>query len=225
MDHQRVLGAFDAEGLRLAEEMAAVGGDGWARPTRCEPWTVAELLAHVRMTAGRLPGMLAERPAPAHAEVTARGYYRPDERFSAGTNAVRVESAQELAARDTGHAEAFTATWREAAGLCAAEPESRVVRTRHGDPMLLTDFLVTRVVELAVHGLDLADALGRRPWTTEPAADVVEELLLGAPAPQGLPALGWDRSVFLCKATGRAAVTGEEKERLAELEVHWLTLG
>jgi hypothetical protein len=31
-----------------------------------------------------------------------------------------------------------------------------VVLTRHGDRMLLTEFLRTRVLELAVHGLDLA---------------------------------------------------------------------
>jgi hypothetical protein len=56
--------------------------------------------------------------------------------------------------------------------LCRAEPEGHVVRTRHSDPMLLSEFLLTRVVEVAVHGLDLADALsasrspGRKPWTS-----------------------------------------------------------
>ncbi|WP_323187142.1 hypothetical protein [Streptomyces sp. NBC_00365] len=37
--------------------------------------------------------------------------------------------------------------------------------------MLLSEFLLTRVVEVAVHGLDLADALGREPVTREEALD------------------------------------------------------
>jgi hypothetical protein len=62
-------------------------------------------------------------------------------------------------------------TWQQVDRLCRAEPEGRVVRTRHSDPMLLSEFLLTRVVEVAVHGLDLADALGREPVTREEALD------------------------------------------------------
>ena len=32
--------------------------------------------------------------------------------------------------------------------------------------MTLADFVTTRVVEVAVHGIDLADAIGRPRWTT-----------------------------------------------------------
>jgi|GEM_PF-5822351 len=39
--------------------------------------------------------------------------------------------------------------------------------------MLLRDFMVTRVVELAVHRPDLADALDSPPWTHDSAVEVV----------------------------------------------------
>lgn len=55
----------------------------------------------------------------------------------------------------------------------AALPVDRLVRTRHGDAMLLRDFMVTRVVELAVHRPDLADALDGPPWTHDSAVEVV----------------------------------------------------
>jgi hypothetical protein len=55
----------------------------------------------------------------------------------------------------------------------AALPNDRLVRTRHGDAMLLRDFMVTRVVELAVHRPDLADALDSPPWTHDSAVEVV----------------------------------------------------
>jgi hypothetical protein len=56
--------------------------------------------------------------------------------------------------------------------------------------MLLTGFLLTRVVEVAVHGLDLTDAVEREPWLTRPAADLVLGLLVGGgAAPRGRPGL------------------------------------
>src|SRR5690606_20027274 len=101
----------------------------------------------------------------------------------------------------------FADTWRRVEEECRAEPEGRVVRTRHGDSMLLTDFMVTRVVEIAVHGLDLADALGREPWLTPQAGSVLRELLLGADGAAALRALGWDEVDFVRRATGRAPLS------------------
>jgi hypothetical protein len=165
-------------------------------------------------------------PAPARAEVSATDYYRPDQRFSAETNALRVEAARQHGGGPA-LAEEFARLWPEVDRLCAAEPGDRVVRTRHGDPMLLSAFLLTRVVELAVHGLDLAAALEREPWTTPEAAAEVEELLLPGDGPRAaaLPVLGWDRRAFLAKATGRSPLTAAESERVARLGVTWLTLG
>src|SRR6266545_2574314 len=51
--------AFGAESGRLSEVAAGLDDAAFARPTRCDPWTVAELLFHVGMTMRRLPGMLA----------------------------------------------------------------------------------------------------------------------------------------------------------------------
>lgn len=195
-----VLDAFRAESDALGHVASRWSGDDWARPTRCAPWTVRELFAHVRVALGWLPGMLDAEPPPA-AEVSAAGYYRPDQRFSAATDATRIRLAQEHAAGlDVREFRGFTATL---ADRCAAEPAGRVVRTRHGDAMLLDDFLVTRVVELAVHGLDLADAVGRPAWLTPPAAEVVLRLLFDR-APAELPGPA-DR--LLREATGRAPAT------------------
>ena len=94
MRAERIVEAFGAESARLPEVAASLDDAAFARPTRCDPWTVAELLSHVVMTMRRLPGMLAA-PAPSGAAlVSAAGYYRPDQRFSAATNADRIESAR-----------------------------------------------------------------------------------------------------------------------------------
>jgi uncharacterized protein (TIGR03083 family) len=218
--------AFRGEAGRLSQAMATVTGPEWDLPTGCPPWRVRDLLAHVRVVIAWLPGLLAA-PAPERAEVNARQYYRPDHRFAPETNAARIALAQDQAAllADPEQLLAdFTATWQRADQLCRAEPEGRVLRTRHGDAMLLPEFLLTRVVELSVHGLDLALALGRDPWLTPPAADLVEELLAG-PGTSTRLALGWDQPTFLRKATGRDPIGAVEAEWVERLGLTWLTLG
>ncbi|GGY51756.1 maleylpyruvate isomerase N-terminal domain-containing protein [Streptomyces omiyaensis] len=223
----RVLEAFRQECEALDAAVSGLSAAEWKLPTRCAPWSVRELLGHVGVVIDWLPGML-DAPAPRRAEISAAEYYRPDERFSPPANGTRIALARERAARTAdGAASAgeFAATWRRADRLCRAEPAGRTVRTRHGDAMLLSDFLLTRVVEVAVHGLDVADALGREPWLTARAGDAVTELLLGADHEAAVEGLGWSRPRFLRKATGREPLDATEAARVERLGVRWLALG
>jgi uncharacterized protein (TIGR03083 family) len=222
------LAAFAAEAANLSAALATLTEAEFDRPTRCTPWTVRALLAHVGMGAGRVVTMI-DQPAPATADTDAAGYYRPDKRFSPATNEDRVDSAVTAAlraGRGATLAARFTADWRAAYAVAQAQPADRLVRTRHGDAMLLTDFLVTRVVELAIHGLDLADALDREPWTDEAAIDVITRLLVGEAAGPEIDALGWDRLRLLRAATGRAGgAAGADVETLRAAGITWLALG
>jgi uncharacterized protein (TIGR03083 family) len=227
MTLSRALDAFRLEAESLSRAVEGVSKEEWDLPTRCEPWTVRELLGHIRVVIAWLPGMLTA-VEPDRADVSAIEYYRPDDRFAAQTNAARIGLAQDHAAR-LGHGAAlvedFTATWRMVVRQCSAEREDRVVRTRHGDAMLLSQFLLTRVVEIVVHGVDMADALGRAPWLTRQAGDVVMELQLGPGWMNTIRELGWDRLGFLRKATGRQPHESADVARVEQLGVRWLTLG
>ncbi|MFF3339225.1 maleylpyruvate isomerase N-terminal domain-containing protein [Streptomyces flavidovirens] len=232
MDGETVLAVFRAESQRLYEKVCGIPEGEWDRPSPCDPWTVREVFAHLTTTVGRVGDMLAEsEPEPSQVLVTAAGYYAPDERFSPAVNDVRVGAAQESAAvYDDGRAlaEHFDAVWRAVAAACAKEPPERQVRTRHGDPMLLSDFLVTRVVEVCVHGFDVAEGLGHRPWATGEAADVVARLLLdGRPydKPVVVAGAGWDRTTFLRKATGRLPMSATERTAAERHGLRPLTLG
>jgi hypothetical protein len=90
--------------------------------------------------------------------------------------------------------------------------------------MRLTDFQVTRVFELAVHGLDLADALEVPPWLTPEATAVVDGLLLGRQAPQARQALGTDGAGLIRYATGRTPMAAADRDELDRLGISWLTL-
>ena len=120
-----------------------------------------------------------------------------DDRIATAQRAARAAGPAPALARDLDRA------WRDAWALMRGAPQGRVVRTRHGDRMLLTEFVRTRVLELAVHGLDLAAGLDRPPWLTDAAAAVVEELVLPAGSARLLEEAGWDRPTLVAMATGR----------------------
>jgi uncharacterized protein (TIGR03083 family) len=229
MTPEMILEAFDAESRRLSEVVAGADDAAFARPSPCAPWTVAELVYHVRMAIGRLPRMLAAPEPAASGLVSAAAYYRPDQRFSAATNAERIQSAQRGAAALDGtaaRARDFAEARQQAWALLRAAPPGRAVQTRHGDRMLLTEFLRTRVLELAVHGLDLATALERQPWMTALAAQATEELLLPSAAAATLRAeTGWDQVTLVAKLTGRRPVTPTETQLVQAAGIQWLALG
>ncbi|GAA2946328.1 hypothetical protein GCM10010446_34510 [Streptomyces enissocaesilis] len=232
MDGETVLAALGAESQRLYERVCGIPEREWDRPSPCGPWTVREVVAHLTTAVGRTGDMLAEpEPEPSGVLVTAAGYYAPDERFSPRSNDLRVQTAQECAAAyadGRALAEHFDAVWRSVTTACAKEPPERQVRTRHGDPMLLSDFLVTRVVEVCVHGFDVAAGLGHQPWPTGEAADVVARLLLdGRPydRPVTVSGAGWGRTKFLRKATGRLPMSATERTAAERQGLRRLTLG
>jgi uncharacterized protein (TIGR03083 family) len=227
IEDRAALEAFRCEAGQLSRALTGVRGADWARPTRCEPWSVRELLGHIGVVIGWLPQMV-EGPAPDRADVSAARYYRPDDRFSPQTNAARIQLARDLAADHVdgaGLAAGFASIWQQAYRQCRDEPVDRIVRTRHGDAMLLSEFLVTRVVEVAVHGLDIADALGREPWLTTEAEETVLGLVIGPAHREHARELRWDGPTALRKVTGRAALTEAESSRIERLGINWITLG
>jgi uncharacterized protein (TIGR03083 family) len=229
------VGAFRAEAAALSGVIAGLRDTDLRRPSPCPPWTVADLLCHVVIAAGRVEQAIdAARTAgvPAADLVTARGYYQPDARFSPAVNADRIDAAVGLAARlgpaGAIGAELTLATRRSLALLETARPDQQV-RTRHGDTMLLSQFAITRVVELAVHGLDVAAGLELTPWLTDQAAAVLEDLLLPALSPPEIARLrdrlGVDRAGLIAALTGRAKLPAADRVALSGRGISTLALG
>jgi uncharacterized protein (TIGR03083 family) len=235
MTQDLVEAAFRAEAERLLDRVSAESEPAFSRPSPCPPWTVGELLYHVRVGAGRVPAMLAERepepePGPATGRwVSAVDYYRPDARFSAAVNDDRIAAAQRgAAALGSGAAilHDYDRAWRESWTQARQAPPQRAVLTRHGDRMLLVEFLRTRVLELAVHGLDLAAGLGRPPWMTSAAADVVTGMLTPAGTSGTLlDRTGWNQVTLVAKLTGRLPMTSAEQTAIQQAGVGQLPLG
>ncbi|MGW0431066.1 maleylpyruvate isomerase N-terminal domain-containing protein [Micromonospora sp. NPDC003197] len=245
-DDWSVLVAFRQEADAFTAALGELPTSAWDQPTRCTPWQVRDVVGHVITVIARVPDMVAApapdtptpgepapdtptpgEPAPDTPDITATGYYRADNRFSSTANADRVRTARNRAAVSdvAGLCREFTETWQTVVALCEQQPAGRVVRTRHGDVMLLSEFLATRIVELAVHGLDVADAIPRQPWLTLAAAEHLQQMLFGSDWRSAVATTGWDPVTLLRKATGRAPITAEESRQLDRLGMKRLALG
>jgi uncharacterized protein (TIGR03083 family) len=142
--------------FRLIDDVvAALEPEDLQRPTRLGGWRVAHLVAHLAMSnvARYLDGAPAAR-ADADVAAWARGCATlADDNDERAQGMVEEARPAELRSylRDTRVA--------VDAALDRVE-DSFVVPTRFGG-MTVADYLATRCVELVVHALDLADALGR----------------------------------------------------------------
>ena len=159
-------------------------------PSVLEGWTVAELVAHL----GRAMDALAVvEAAPAGTvPLTLAEYLGSYRGRAADIQRTTVELAEEIAGNPLGAVDGFA---REAfARLDKLGPADRVVQARRG-PVLLSDMVTSRVIELVVHGDDLARSVrSNRGYAadTDPvdpgALDVVARTLLKIVVARG----GWD---------------------------------
>ena len=191
-----------AECARVSDVLGVLRDDEFSRPTRCPPWDVKQLAAHLWNALDRLRTCLAE-PSPSEPTSDAVTYWRSYDPV-ADASSVAARSV-EVAARFADGAElaaSFDAHWRICVETARGADPARLVRTRVAD-LRLDEFAATRVLEAAVHGLDLAEALGREPWMTPAAAEVTTSILcslLGADRPSG-----WGDVAFIEVGTGRRA--------------------
>ncbi len=201
---------------RISSVVGSLGEEDFDRSTRLPGWRIRELLAHLCIELRATSEGLAQLP-PAQASIDFVEYWRS---YDPDAESGRIaDEARELAASAGSGAELaaeWVETWRRAVGEATMHDGSRAV-FNDGLVLTLNDFLATRVVEVTVHGLDLARALDLPPWATvKGLADTVVTLegLLGIRAPS---ALAWDRITFVEAGTGRRPLTASEQMILGEL--------
>ncbi|MFN8036290.1 MAG: maleylpyruvate isomerase N-terminal domain-containing protein [Acidimicrobiia bacterium] len=150
----------------------AVGGR-WDEPSACDGMSVGALAAHLSRSLTQVEAGLAE-PVPTGRLVDAVEYYMSiaDQLLEPGSDVNRSVVARAEAQAAPGcsavvaRARDVLARLREE--LDAAAPDRTVVAL--GQPMLLDEYLRTRVVELVVHLDDLGVSLGIEPVVVAPAA-------------------------------------------------------
>jgi uncharacterized protein (TIGR03083 family) len=198
--------------------------DDFTRTTRCTAWNVKELLGHLYRDVDRIYVALS-RPAPAEPTVDSVSYWRAYDPISDAPDI--ADRAKELAAsHPTGKdlAAAWDRMWPRALEAAGGADRSRVVVT-WGPALTLDELLKTRVLEVTIHGADLADALDREPWATAEGLAITNHILrrlVGADLPNEL---GWDDLTLMEKGSGRGVLTVEERGILGRLADRFPLMG
>ncbi len=219
----------------------------FGRPTRCEGWTVRDLLFHMLLDPQRALVALAT-PTTEAATTDLVAYWRP---FQPGTEqAVRHAGFVRRAASAYARPATLVEEWEETseaalraaasavmAGWAGHQVTARATRRRGREPsapasgrvrtqglvIAVPDLLATLTVEAVLHLLDLSVNLDSPP-AAPPAALEIARLtldgLLGRPLP-----LAWDPTTYALKATGRMAVDADELDRLGPLAERLPLLG
>ncbi|MBA3551800.1 MAG: maleylpyruvate isomerase N-terminal domain-containing protein [Actinobacteria bacterium] len=210
------LRALRAECEGVSRTVATLSEAAFALPTRCPAWNVKELLGHMLRDVDRINTALAS-PRPATADCDSVQYWRRYDPSPASPDSIGVaERGKEVAAAyATGGdlVRAWNDLWQAALRSAETAEPDRVVRT-WGPALTLDELVRTRVVEITVHGMDLAEALGRGPWSTDGGRAITVGILnrlLDATPPSFLT---WDEITFIEKGTGRRTLTEKERRDL-----------
>jgi uncharacterized protein (TIGR03083 family) len=145
--------AVQAQFGNVRQAVATLTPEQLALPTRLGDWTVRDLVAHTGMAIGAVSRFI-DLPAPPTQEVTAL-----DWPFATAANAAGIDDASRRLAQENPDPDAYLADIdRRFTADLAEYPGTRILATGTG-PMLFSDYLVTRTVELVVHTDDLNAAV------------------------------------------------------------------
>ena len=197
----------------LEGKLETLSESDWTRPTRLRPpmedkpsWTVLQLAAHMDFFMGMVGGLVGEaQSVPPILDRASFGMAASDRHEVApAVYQIMIDHAE-------GHTpvtilDAVRGTFKQALEAIRNTPRDTVGPAFFG-PIRLDEFVPTRVVETAIHGIDLTDAIGQPPLdlprTYQLAAEVLDEILARRWVP-GRPAdLADENLAFVRAASGR----------------------
>jgi uncharacterized protein (TIGR03083 family) len=169
-----------------AERCVAMSDDEWATPTRCPPWDVAALVAHVAPDPAALRGLAGSvidgEPAVTDAALLLQQFNAsggPAHAMAAEVASRATEKAMTLGPVD------LVGRFVESGAILLGEaelPPATVVPYPVAGSVTVAVLTAMAIVEATVHYLDLLDAVGGEPLPVE-ALDYTRDILVRVSAP------------------------------------------
>lgn len=213
LDRRRTLDALEDIYETVAAFAASLDEAGQATPSRCEAWTVRDLLFHMLLDSQRALVAFAS-PSDEPPDTDFVEYWRPfspDSEWSGAHARFVVVSA---AAYGSGERLERHRVLVAGAAVRAARASSLERITTQGHVLEVADFVATLVVEAAVHYVDLTEAFPNEAPPPASGLDLVALTLDGLlDAPRPAP---WDDFTYLLKGTGRLPLSPEDRELLGQ---------
>jgi uncharacterized protein (TIGR03083 family) len=214
------LTALREESRALSAVLRQANPADFDRPTNCPPWTLNELVVHIAMSI-HLGDDEFPAATPHSGVVAAADYYRRPERDTADYRQSNVDRTQKAASdvlARTSAARWFAQISQDTVLRLSRLDLARVVQIPSCGPMKLADWVLTRVISVAAHGLDVALTLGLQPWTTRPALHVTRPVLISLLGAEPPAQLSWNDQTLLAAGTGRRSLTHDDRTVLGPLQ-------
>ena len=164
-------------------------------------WSIGVLVGHITISLKLSKMLNAAQPEAHQPQISFREWMRRTSEFSDEIDLMSQGYAKKRSNQDLG--EQFREGAQEARHFLDAVDESlRIVLPAWEVWVSIEDFLLGRVVELTVHGIDLSRSIGSATRPAASAASLVAKLLegdFGDVRPDGLD----DDTAWICAATGR----------------------
>jgi len=210
------LDALEVEASRTGAFLHDLTPADWARATRCPPMTVRELAVHALRGAYRVTEFLGGPSIDDEPELDVVTYYRYDPAEVAPAVVSRAKSESDARPADADIAAEWGEAWAAAIESARREAADDPVIASPFGTIRLREYVKSRCVEVTIHTMDLRDALGLEPDPTPEGIDATCDALRGLLGTDLRP-LGMDEVRFSLLGTGRATMTGAEREMLGPL--------
>jgi uncharacterized protein (TIGR03083 family) len=211
------LDAFDGECGAFAGALDTLAPGDFGRASNCPPWSLHELVVH---TAWSLAVPDRFRLAPNGPRRTAADYYRRPERDSAEYRMGNVERTRAIA-RDVpidAATDLFHERWKAALATFAGHAPDDAIDLAGGS-MTAHDYLLTRLMSVAAHGVDAAVTLQCPAWTTPQARAALRPVLVDLLS--GDPPMHWSDQDLLEFGTGRRPLRDADARVLGALRARF----
>ena len=208
------LDALGAEYVALDRVITPLSEENLLIPSGCRGWTNADLLFHMLLDAQRAL-VTFNSPAEGPASTDFVSYWND---FDASNESARAHARfVRISAAAHPDPKTIASRWHETALAALRNARSTSETgfvTTQGHVLSTPDFIATLVVEATIHHFDLVANLDT-PSIPPAAALVITSTtldgLLQAPRPDG-----WDEVTYFLKATGRQALTQQDRAALAD---------
>lgn len=208
--------ALDAECARFTAFLQTLSDEDWSRPTRCAGWVVRDILVHMTTMMEYVAETCSKPFLETDPKKDRLGWWDYD------IEQDKAEGAEWVAEAGARYPQGSILKEWEAA-VAGAIPAARAALAgkdpvvQPGEqPILLSEYLATRVLEMTIHGMDVRDAFGLEPDPSPEGIAVTLTILTGRLGDDP-HAYGFDDADFANAATGRRPLTSEETERLGAL--------
>jgi uncharacterized protein (TIGR03083 family) len=205
--------ALAAEGAKTSAFLRGLDAPEWTAPTRCPPWDVREIVVHMTMM---MEGVDETAIAPfldVQSVKDRATWWDYDIEEDQAETLHWVGEAGSRLPEGSLYERWHSAIGRAVPAVIASLEDGDPVVQPGDNPILMSEYIATRVLEITIHSMDVRDAFGLAPDPSPEGLAVTMGILerrLGSDP----RAMGFEDADFTLVATGRRAPTADDRKRL-----------